>query len=179
MREIRHDVTLNSSPLALARFLRLNATAPPSLILNARGSHTERRTETIWTTHNGHRRSRTETKNVEVEDFSFKIDASSYVLQGMGRASGGKGTRGIMYEAGEWEAAYRGGAWRSTGSGPGIKLPSDLEEGREGVSVRKTVRWSEGRRLDKENDERQKRGLPAFVRMSTLFLDLLTSDEWG
>ncbi|KAM0752185.1 hypothetical protein T439DRAFT_379285 [Meredithblackwellia eburnea MCA 4105] len=111
---VTHDSSLNSSPDSLLRFLRLHCTSPPTLTIHVRGHHTERRTETTYENdHNGHRKVRHHTRDVEVEDFEFRIEGGDYVEQGLGKAvRGGGGVRGVMYEVGGWEAAHRGGPWR-------------------------------------------------------------------
>lgn len=48
---LSHDAALNSSPVALLRFLRLHASSPPTLSIHIRGTHTEKRTETTFENH--------------------------------------------------------------------------------------------------------------------------------
>ncbi|KAL8292630.1 hypothetical protein RQP46_001242 [Phenoliferia psychrophenolica] len=192
---VSHDATLNSSPVALLRFLRLHSSSPPTLSVHIRGTHTEKRSETNVEMHNGHRRVKTTTRDVEVEDFQFFIDAAQCVEDGLGKAlRGGGGLKGVMYEVGGWEAAHRGGAWRTRerkegevdpetcacacGTGVhrrprrerGIRLPIDPEE-EEGKAepsryVKPGVR--EIRRLDKARRERDSRGFPGFVSPDSL-----------
>ena len=118
--------------------------------------------------------------SAQVEDFQFWIDAGQYVEDGLGKAiRGGGGLKGVMYEAGGWEATHRGGPWRvrerqegeeldrqrraSRHSGR-IRLPDESEE--EGKAepsryVKPGIR--ELRKLDKARWERDSRGLPGFV----------------
>ncbi|KAK4704966.1 hypothetical protein P7C70_g1250, partial [Phenoliferia sp. Uapishka_3] len=183
---VSHDAALNSSPLALLRFLRLHCSSPPTVTIHIRGSHTEKRTETIMENHNGRQRARTETRDVEVEDFSFWIDAGDFVEQGLGKARrGGGGLKGVMYEVGGWEAAHRGGPWRvrerrageedqpacwGRRRHSGIRLPIEREE-EEGKS--EPSRWKkpgmrELRKLDYLRRERDSRGFPGFVHPESL-----------
>ncbi|SCV67475.1 BQ2448_5086 [Microbotryum intermedium] len=100
---------LNHNPSALSRFLKLHAESPPSLTIHVRGSHTEARVErrTEQDRH-GKIRSREVEVREEIEDFEFYIDASEYVEQGLGEG----GVKGLLYQVGGWEPAYRGGNWR-------------------------------------------------------------------
>lgn len=181
---VSHDAALNNSPVALLRFLRLHCSSPPTLTVNIRGTHTEKRTETTYENHNGRRRARTETRDVEVEDFAFAIDAGPCVEQGLGKVvRGGGALRGVMYEVGGWEVAHRGGAWRVRERKEGevdhvpkirsrregsIRLPvePDEEEGKVEPSRWKIPGLRELRGLDHAKHERESRGFPGFVRTS-------------
>lgn len=71
----------------------------------------------------------------------------------------------MLFEAGGWEAERRGG-WRSVRR-EGVWL----EE--EGQSEWRTVGLREGRMLGRERRERERRGMPGFVR--AFFVRCLTA----
>lgn len=168
----RHDESLNSSPTALSRFLRLQLSSPPALSVHLRGCHNEIRTTTHYEIVDGIRRAKTKQHDVEVEDFEFTIDARSEVENGLGKARGG-GMRGLLYAAEEYESCHRGGIWKTVGrslksSGTeaegGIRLPTDDEEGGRGSDKWKITGFRQNLRLDKEKKVRDAKGLPAFIR---------------
>lgn len=94
---------------------------------------------------------------VEIEDFSFTTKLEHEVNAGFGYAVGGGVARGVVYEMGDWEVAYRGERKKTKG---GKELGLEVEVDRE-----------ERRRLEAEESDRIEKGLPSFVRESlSLFL---------
>ncbi|KAM0787364.1 hypothetical protein ACM66B_003450 [Microbotryomycetes sp. NB124-2] len=181
---VSHDPRLNLNPGFLLRFLKQHASSPPTFTVSFRGTHVEWRERSTWHKNSdGSHREHKHRERVEVEDFSFSIDCSREVEQGLGsaRGVGGGGMRGYLYAVGDWEAAHRGSAFKTraktedelaktTGT---IRLPDEEEQVGEDAALdpsmqSQTAQWKKARplqrrRLVRAQEDRQKRGLPGFV----------------
>lgn len=165
---VSHDEVLNSSPTALARFLRLHCTSPPAIEVQLRGSHQETRSSTHHeTASDGSMRSITKTHEVEVEDFQFNINASKEVEVGLGKSRGGS-MRGLIYSARTWESGASGNSWLNITANEArgsIRLPNEEDEAEEEFRIGNwnfTGFWQR-RKLENERRARLDKGLPGFV----------------
>lgn len=207
---ISHDPALATDPDKLAAFLRLHASAPPVVSVRVHGSHMEERTEIVHhhhqhggSSHHHHHHdssslrfssgSQTRTRQERVTDFHFVVSAADAVERALGsaRGTGGAGPLGaVLYAAGPWELAHRGGVTRSlvlkppSSSRPrhqrGIRLPdndADLEASLADASQQEQQhqeprshrpRVKDRRRLDRETRERTGKGMPGFVHPENL-----------
>ncbi|KAF9535449.1 hypothetical protein CPB83DRAFT_779432 [Crepidotus variabilis] len=79
---ISHDHHLNEDGEALYRFLLSHSERRPNYTVTLHGTHTERRTRTVWRTVNGRQTAHTETYTVTVTDFQFSFDLTHYIAVG-------------------------------------------------------------------------------------------------
>ncbi|KAK4055966.1 hypothetical protein OIO90_002959 [Microbotryomycetes sp. JL221] len=178
---VSHDARLNSSPDFLLRFLKQHASSPPTFTVSMRGSHIEWKDKSKW-----HKRpdgSTYETRHPEreeVEDFSFSIDCTNQIEQGLGSAKGigGGGMRGYLYAVGDWEPVQRGGAFmtqpfESKDREGSIRLNDDEEQAlssddRQNMKRRQESGYHEVHSIDRDTRQRRKTGMPSFVHPQSL-----------
>ncbi|KAM0755086.1 hypothetical protein T439DRAFT_322141 [Meredithblackwellia eburnea MCA 4105] len=148
-----HDPLLSVSPESLMSFLETQASTPPVPRINIVGNHQETRTETHTSTDSkGNVTTRTETRQVTVEDFSASYLLTKEVEAGLGLAI--EVARAVPYPIGDWDLAFRGSSKKEKGGGGGGDKPE--------------VTSAERRQLEADFKLRKKRGLPLFVHPQSL-----------
>ncbi|KAH8100670.1 hypothetical protein BXZ70DRAFT_1008159 [Cristinia sonorae] len=179
---VSHDKHLNDDGEALYRFLLSEARSPPKLLVSLHGSHKEHRYRTV--THKdakGHTKTRTESYEETIVDFSFSIDLSQHIIPNSvvhwSVPDEEPAYRGKMYkEVDDVAAAFiQGGTLSSTSSSNGggaIRLPDDVDELLESAEVggagqRKNVRRKAVKQEIKSAKQwktsRWERGLPPWI----------------
>ncbi|KAM0751603.1 hypothetical protein T439DRAFT_355511 [Meredithblackwellia eburnea MCA 4105] len=138
---LSHDTVLNSSPIALLRFLEEKTSAPPTVTLSVRGIKGKRDVN----------------KLLHTCDFSFVVRVSP------DPSAIGAAYRPLLYTMGDWELACRGrnALSESADGDPRCQRPA-------GPDPKRTVssHWRE--ELLAERASRVRQGLPGFIHPASL-----------